>query len=64
MQSKPNAVDTMDQKIIQSAIQTHALDFMKMLPNHVAEFEKLLQECTDPVNALVNKAEQVRHVEK
>lgn len=53
-----------DQQLIQRTVQQHVSDFVKILPKHVDGWKSELQDCSAPVQALVNKAEQLRHVEK
>lgn len=55
---------TVDQNLIQRTVQQHALNFVQILPKHIAEWRTALQESSGPVQALLNKSEQLRHVEK
>lgn len=53
-----------DQELIQRTVQKHVLEFIKILPKYVEEWKMILQECTVPVQSLLNRAGQLRSVEK
>lgn len=55
---------SVEQDVVQREVQQNVIKFTEMLAKHVTNWNLLLQEASKPVQALVNKAEQLRHVEK
>lgn len=53
-----------DQNAIQTIVQQNVQNFVKMLPKHVSGWKSALEDSTVPLQGLLNRAEQLRHVEK
>lgn len=53
-----------DMDSLEQSVQNHLKKFTKILPSHVETWKKLLGEAQTPARALMNYAEQLRHVER
>lgn len=52
-----------DQIVMQRNVQQNVYSFVELLPKHVVGWKLALEEFKAPVQALLNQAEQLRHVE-
>lgn len=55
---------SIEENLSHYAIQQNIHNFVELLPKHVSGWKSALQECSAPVQTLLNQAEQLRHVEK
>lgn len=58
------ATADLDQNKICCVVQKHVQEFVQILPKHITGWNLAIQESSAPVQALLNKAEQMRHIEK